>query len=105
MDAIETIEQSIDRVLTGNQLYHEYADQWQYLLESYTGGFEYKNAQHLLKYSLENAAEYSTRLNQTPYENHCASVVGVYNSFIFKTPPSRDLGNLQNTPFIEDLTS
>ena len=103
MDAIETIEQSIDRVLTGNQLYHEYADQWKYLLESYTGGFEYKNAQHLLRYSLENAAEYGTRLNQTPYENHCASVVGVYNSFIFKNPPSRDLGNLQNTPFIEDL--
>ena len=103
MDAIESIEQSIDRVMTGNQLYQEYHDQWQYLLESYVGGYEYKNAQHLLRYSLENAAEYGTRIAQTPYENHCSSVVGVYNSFIFKTPPSRDLGNLQNTPFIEDL--
>ena len=103
MDALETIEQSIDRVLTGNQLYNEYADQWQYLLESYVGGYEYKNAQHLLKYTLENAAEYGVRLAQTPYENHCASVVGVYNSFIFKTPPSRDLGNLTNAPFIDDL--
>ena len=102
-DAIETIEQTIDRILTANSLYTEYAPQWQYLLESYVGGREYKNAQHLLRYSLENNAEYGVRLNQTPYENHSASIIGVYNSFIFKTPPSRDLGNLANTPFIEDL--
>ena len=103
MDSIETIEQAITRYLSGNSLYNEYADTWRYMLESYVGGKEYKNAQHLLRYSLENAQEYGLRLHQTPYENHCASVVGVYNSFIFKTPPSRDLGNLQNTPFITDL--
>ena len=102
-DAIESIEQSINNLLTGNQLYQEYKDYWQFLLESFVGGKEYQNAQHLLKYSLETASEYGLRLSQTPYENHTASVVGVYNSFIFKSPPSRDLGNLQNTPFIEDL--
>ena len=91
MDAIESIENSIDRLMSGNSLYTEYHDQWQYLLESYVGGYEYKNAQHLLKYTLETAAEYGVRLNQTPYENHCASVVGVYNSFIFKTPPQTNL--------------
>lgn len=102
-DAIQNIELAVDQALAGNSLYTEYQDQWQYLLESFVGGSEYQNAQHLLKYSLETAAEYGTRLKQTPYENHCSSVVELYNSFIFKTPPSRDLGTLAYLPFVEAI--
>ena len=102
-DAIETIENQIAYYLSGNQLYSEYKDHWQYMLESYIGSEEYSNANHLLKYNLETAGEYSARLKTTPLQNHCNSIIGVYTSFIFKQSPVRDLGVLANNPQIDNL--
>lgn len=103
VDAIDTIETAAARYTGGNDLYNAYRDQWTYLLEAFVGGQEWREGHHLQKYLLENDGEYSNRLYNTPYENHCASIISVYNSFIFKTPPNRELGNLKNVPFMEDF--
>ena len=93
MDAIQTLSTEIAALMTGNKLYDAYKDQWTYLLESYVGGEEYRNAGHLTRYQLETASEYSARLKTTPLENHCQSVISVYNSFLFRETPERDFDN------------
>ena len=93
MNIIETLSTELQRLLTGNELYQNYDDQWKYLLESYVGGREYKEAGHLSRYQLETDAEYAARLRTTPLENHCQSVISVYNSFLFREAPKRDFDN------------
>jgi len=103
MNVIDTLNDELKRLLTGNLLYQEYYDQWQYLLESYVGGLEYRQAGHLNRYQLETDAEYAARLRTTPLENHCASVVQVYNSFLFRQAPERDFKGLEVLPELEDF--
>lgn len=93
MNIIDTLSDELKRLLTGNLLYQEYYDRWQYLLESYIGGDEYRQAGHLARYQLETDSEYANRLKTTPLENHCQSVIAVYNSFLFRTAPERDFAN------------
>ena len=93
MNVIDTLSDELKRLLTGNLLYQEYYDRWQFLLESYVGGEEYRQAGHLTRYQLETDGEYAARLRTTPLENHCASVISVYNSFLFRTEPERDFSN------------
>ena len=93
MNVIDTLSDELKRLLTGNTLYQDYYEQWQYLLESYVGGNEYRQAGHLHRYQLETDAEYRARLRTTPLENHCQSVVSVYNSFLFRNSPERDFTN------------
>ena len=93
MNIIDTLSDELKRLLTGNELYQEYDDRWQYLLESYIGGEEYRQAGHLTRYQLETDAQYAARLRTTPLENHCQSVISVYNSFLFRTEPERDFAN------------
>lgn len=84
----------IDGLVSGNRYYAQYAEQWKYLLVSYLGGAEYRDAELLHKYQMETNGEYANRLNTTPLDNHCASVVSVYNSFLFREPPSRNFNEL-----------
>ena len=103
MDAIDTIQSQIAQYKSGNDLYNQYQKYWQFLLESYVGGEEYENAGHLVKYQLETEPEYSARLRNTPLQNHCNSIIGVYTSFIFRQPPTRDLGSLANDPQVNEI--
>lgn len=93
MDVIQTLEQDVTKLTAGNQLYETYYTIWKYLLESYIGGEEYRRAAHLTRYQLETPQEYNARLKATPLENHCQSVVSVYNSFLFREEPDRDFSN------------
>lgn len=101
MDQAEYIDNAVAKFLSGNSTYSSYNDQWQYLYESYLGGEEYRNAQHLVRYSLENSSEYGQRLRNAVLQNHCASVISVYTSFLFKNPPDRKWENFDNMPEIE----
>ena len=103
MDQIQTLISEIQSLLSGNKTYNTYKKIWRYLLESYIGGEEYRKAQHLHRYALETDAEYNQRLRTTPLQNHCASVVSVYNSFLFREPPTRDLGILENSEDVQDF--
>ena len=103
MDQISTIENAVGKFLSGNHIYSEYENQWQYLYESYLGGEDYKNAQHLVKYQLENKAEYSARLQSAVLQNHCSSVIAIYSSFLFRNPPKRMFGNFEGMPEINQF--
>ena len=103
MDAIQTLQSDINGFLAGNNIHTNYKDYWQYLFESYIGGEEYRNAGHLVKYQNESAREYRARLETTPMQNHCQSVISVYNSFLFRNPPTRQFGSLEGTAALENF--
>jgi hypothetical protein len=103
MDAIDTIINDTAQFLSGNSIYSEYSKQWQYLFESYVGGDEYQKAGHLNRYQNESIAEYAARLRSTPLQNHCNSVISVYNSFLFRQNPTRQFGSLENLPDLTDF--
>ena len=103
MNSTETLNNAISQLVSGNAIYDSYQPIWQYLLESYVGGEEYRNAGHLTRYQLETAAEYQARCRATPLENHCQSVISVYNSFLFRTEPEREFGTLQALPELEEF--
>jgi len=103
MDIIQTLTKEVAGYLSGNTIYETYRSRWKYYLESYLGGEEYRRGQHLSKYQLETDAEYQARLRTTPLENHCASVVSVYNSFLFREHPKRSLPQIENMPEYEDF--
>jgi hypothetical protein len=99
MTIINNIIQSDAAAATsGNTIYSDYQERWQYLLESYIGGEVYRDGLHLTKYQLESGDEYNQRLKSAHLDNHCSSVISVYNSFLFREEPFRDLGTLTNLP-------
>jgi len=103
MNVIETLSNEVAQLISGNQIYQSYQARWKYLLESYVGGEEYRLAQHLTRYQLESEAEYIARLRSTPLENHCASVISVYNSFLFREAPDREFEGIEYMPELEDF--
>jgi hypothetical protein len=100
---IDAITDEINKILSGNEMYNTYKVQWQYLLESYIGGEEYRRAGHLIRYQLETDGEYQARLLNTPLDNHCSSVIAVYNSFLFREKPERDFSSIAMLPETEDF--
>jgi hypothetical protein len=103
MNAIETLSNEVAQLISGNEIYQSYQARWKYLLESYVGGEEYRRAQHLTRYQLESEGEYQARLKSTPLENHCQSVISVYNSFLFREEPDREFGGIEYMPELEDF--
>lgn len=107
MNVTQQIATEIADLLSGNSTYNSYDSRWRFLLESYLGGLEYRQAGHLTRYQLETDPEYEARLKATPLENHCSSVINVYNSFLFRQDPYREFGQLANMPelerFLEDV--
>jgi hypothetical protein len=103
MNILETLSNDIAQLVSGNDIYTSYQYRWKYLLESYIGGEEYRRAQHLTRYQLETVGEYEARLKATPLENHCASVISVYNSFLFREDPERKFGSIEYLPELEDF--
>ena len=103
MSTMQTLDEVLGRIAQGNRHYTYNRNQWRYLLESYLGGQDYQRGQHLTRYQLETDAEYGSRLKATPLQNHCKSVIDVYNSFLFRNEPERDLGSLVNSPELADF--
>lgn len=89
--------------LTGNIIYSKYIERWRFLYNSYIGGQEYRDAGYLSKYQLETDTEYRARCLETPLDNHCKSIVHIYNSFLFRECPERDFGILENMPDVESF--
>jgi hypothetical protein len=97
------VDDQLGRIASGNRFYAYQRNQWKYYLESYLGGEDYKRGQHLTRYQLETDTEYGARLKSTPLENHVRGVINVYNSFLFKDSPERDLGSLDGSPEVESF--
>ena len=103
MDANQIIQNQISTLLSSNDIYSTYRTRWEFAYQSYLGGEVYTEAGHLNTYQLETPREYNNRLNTTPLENHCKSVIAVYNSFLFREKPYRDLGSFSNNPMIKEF--
>lgn len=83
-----------------NPEYNERYEHWRFLQFSYEGGLAYKNENYLTRYITESDGEYEKRVEQTPIDNHCKSIVSIYNSFLFKKPPHRDFANYSRDPMV-----
>jgi hypothetical protein len=101
--AEQTFQQAYQTATSTNILYTQNRDRWQYLLDSYTGGEQYRRGAYLQRYALETDKEYATRLANTPLDNQCRSLISLYTSFLFRTEPQRDLDQLIDNIVIEDL--
>jgi hypothetical protein len=99
----QLISNAYNLATSANETYNRYRDRWNYLLESYMGGEDYRLGNHLTRYSLETDVEYGARLRATPLDNHCKSVIQVYTSFLFRSAVERDFGNLTMDPALEDF--
>lgn len=97
------LDDAYNYAIAANETYDRYQERWEYLLESYVGGEDYRRASHLTQYQLETGAEYQTRLLSTPLDNHCRSVISTYVSFLFREEPHREFGSLENDPALEDF--
>lgn len=97
------LEDAYNYAIAANETYDRYQERWEYLLESYVGGEDYRRGGHLHQYELETGSEYQKRLTATPLDNHCRSVIATYVSFLFREEPSRELGRINNDPALEDF--
>jgi len=95
------MDYSIDAINSVHPEYQSNIDYWKFLNNSYLGGNHYKSQDYLTKYVYESAGEYRQRVMNTPLDNHCQSIINIYNSFIFKEPPVRDFGSIENSPYLE----
>ena len=86
-----------------NRLYANNRERWEFYLNSYTGGKQYQDAGYLTRYALEDAGGYQARLLATPLDNHCASVVQTYMSFLFREPPAREFEDWEDLPDLESF--
>jgi hypothetical protein len=84
-------------------MYNYNRTHWKYLLVSYLGGDDWRRSGQLTRYALETDAEYNARLTATPYENHPKSIIDVYNSFLFRQEPERELGTMETMPEVENF--
>lgn len=99
----ELLKQAYAQATATNYLYTRHRDRWEYLLNSYAGGEEYKKGGYLYRYELESEKDYARRLAQTPLDNQVRGVISLYNSFLFRTTPERDLTNIENDPRVIDI--
>ena len=95
------ISQDYAEAVSANALHNRNRDRWTYYLNSYVGGEDYKRGQYLTRYQLESEAEYTQRLQVTPLENHCRSIIATYISFMFRQAPAREFGSLASEPSLE----
>lgn len=99
----ETLIEQYLHVTTTNRLWTRNRDRWEYLLEAYMGGVEWQRGLHLTKYVNETSGEYQARINSTPLENHCKSVISTYISFLFREPCEREFGSIEYDPALQEF--
>ena len=85
----------IEELLEPNSTHKKLRPTWEYHLSSYLGGDAYKKGKYLTKYSDEGTDAYQARIDSTFLDNQCASIISVYNSFLFRVKPIRELGTLE----------
>ena len=76
---------------------------WRFYSDSYQGGTAYSQGQYLTRYVYESETEYVNRIEETAYDNHCRSVVEIYNGFLFGNEIKRDFGQLNDDPLLESF--
>ena len=103
MAELQTFQNAYLQATSGNTTYSRNQLRWQFLLASFTGGQAYREGAYLQRYALESNTEYAARLNNTPLDNQCRSLVSLYTSFLFRQNPEREFGSLEDNPEIEAI--
>lgn len=101
--ANQTLLDDYTALASTHWLYMRNRDRWQFLYESFVGGDEYRRSGHLTRYALETASEYQARLNNTPLDNHCASIISTYISFLFRECPEREFNSWAMREDVKDF--
>ena len=101
--ANQTLLDDYTALASTHWLYMRNRDRWQFLYESYAGGDEYRQSGYLTRYQLETAGEYQARLNNTPLDNHCQSIISTYISFMFREEPEREFYDWQDQADVEEF--
>ena len=91
------------RLMNTHPAWKEYIERWQFLIDSWYGGKEYRDGDYLTNYAMESTEDYESRIDSTPYDNHVKAIVAIYNSFLFRMPPMREMGSLETDPGLEDF--
>lgn len=81
-------------------LYESMIDIWKFYAASYTGGNQYQAGQYLGRYLNEEENHFNRRVGFTPIDNHCANVVHIYSSYLWKDKPIRNFNAMTNDPII-----
>lgn len=103
MAELTTFQNAYLQATSGNETYSRNQQRWKFLLDSFTGGQAYREGAYLQRYALEKDAEYAARLNNTPLDNQCRSLISLYISFLFRQEPEREFGVLEDNPQIEAI--
>jgi len=99
----QTLSNAYQHAAAGNAIYSRNLPRYQFLYDSYVGGETYRQGGYLTRYQLESANEYALRLQTTPLDNQCRSIIATYISFLFRTEPERELGSLELEPSVQDF--
>jgi hypothetical protein len=96
---------SLEELQSVHPNWKSHAEQATYLYRSFIGGNTYRSGKYLTRYIGEDSAPgdaYGNRLLATPLDNHVASTVDIYRSFLFREPPTRQLGLLVTNPLVNE---
>jgi hypothetical protein len=91
------------RLMKTHDLWEENVERWKFLIDSYLGGKAYRDGKYLTAYMMESETDYESRLDSTPYDNHVKAIVNIYNAFLFREPPKREFGSIENDPGLESF--
>jgi len=89
---------NIDWIVESHPSYKHYLNRWLFLGDSFNGGYEYFLGRYLEPYYYESRDDYEKRLRMLALDNQVRSVVGIYNSFLFRRDPKRMFGSIENDP-------
>jgi len=103
MDNRQILQDDYNALASTHYLWTRNRDRWEFYYNSYAGGDWYRDSAYLTRYQLETAVEYNQRLQNTPLDNHCQSVIATYTSFLFREGPERELENFSGNPAVEDF--
>jgi len=97
---------NVDYIVDAHDAYKYYINRWNFLGDSFAGGYDYFMGKYLEPYYYESKEDYEKRLRMVAVDNHTKSVVGIYNSFLFRREIKREFGSIENdpglTPFLKD---
>ena len=94
---------SLNQIVGRHAIYRQHHRRWKFLQDSYQGGSSYSKGGYLTRYVYESNDDYLNRVSQTPLDNHCKSIISIYNSFIFSKPPKRDFMSMSEDPILLDF--
>lgn len=98
-----TFQDAYNRATSTNTLYTRNRDRWQFLMDSHSGGDDFRNGAYLYRYQLESDSDYAKRIKSTPLDNQCKSLISLYISFLFREAPKREWDQFDYNLVMQDI--